>query len=86
MTDTPRYRAEVRGHFVQLFSRNPKTTTVQWHSRFKAEYHTLRNARAAKEKYEACGKILWPDGLRASEGKREVPGRTPQNQQEELRV
>ena len=32
MPDTPLYRAEVTGQFVQFFSRNPKTTTVRRHS------------------------------------------------------
>jgi hypothetical protein len=58
MTHTPRFRAEVTGHFVQFFSRNPKIKTVRWHSRFKAEYHTRRDAKAAKTQYEASGKIL----------------------------
>jgi len=86
MPDAPRYRAEVTGHFVQFFSRNPKTTTVRWHSRFKAEYRTLRDARAAKARYEAIGKILWPEDLRASEGKPEVATRRQGNQQQELRI
>lgn len=86
MTTSPRYRAEVTGHFVQFFSRNPKTTTVRWHSRFKAEYHTLRDARAAKAKYETSGKILWPDDLRATEYKPEATKRRPGNQQQELRI
>ena len=73
MTNTPGYRAELKGHFVQFSSRNPKTATVGWHSRFKAEYHTLRDARAAKAKYETSGKILWPEDLRISEDKPE-PG------------
>jgi hypothetical protein len=41
MTDIPRFRAEVTGHFCQFFSRNSKIRTVRWHSRFKAEHHTL---------------------------------------------
>jgi hypothetical protein len=86
MTDTPRYRAEITGHFVQFFSRNPKATTVRWHSRFKEEYHTLRDARAAKEKYEARGKILWPDDLRVSECKPEVATCRQGNHQQELRI
>jgi hypothetical protein len=85
MPDAPRYRAEVTGHFVQFFSRNPKTTTVRWHSRFKAEYHTLRDARAAKAKYEANGKILWPDDLRITEDKT-IAARRHRNQQQELRI
>jgi hypothetical protein len=49
---------------------------VRWHSRFKAEYHTLRDAKAAKAKYEASGKILWPDDLRIKDAKPETPTRT----------
>lgn len=45
----PRYRAEVTGHFVQFFSRDTKIATVRWHSRFKAEYRTLRDARGGKD-------------------------------------
>jgi hypothetical protein len=86
MTETPRYRAEVTGHFVQFFSRNTKTATVRWHSRFKAEYYTLGDARAAKAKYEACGRILWPDDLRGSELKPEMRARREGNQQQELRI
>jgi hypothetical protein len=86
MTDTPRYRAEVTGHFVQFFSRNPKAATVRWHSRFKAECHTLRDARAAKAKYEASGKILWPEDLRLTEGKPQATARRHGNQQQELRI
>ena len=86
MTDTPRFRAEVTGHFVQFFSRNPKTTTVRWHSRFKAEYRTLRDARAAKVKYEASGKILWPEDLRVRESHPEAPARRNVNVQDELRL
>jgi hypothetical protein len=84
--DTPRYRAEVTGHFVQFLSRNTKAATVRWHSRFKAEYRTLRDARAAKEKYEASGKILWPDDLRAGDAKPEVTRGRLANQQQELRI
>lgn len=87
MTDSSRYRAEVTGHFVQFFSRNTKTTTVRWHSRFKAEYHTLRDARAAKAKYESTGKILWPDDLIAAAVKpasRQSPSSA--NNQAELRL
>jgi hypothetical protein len=61
-------------------------TIVRWHSRFKAEYHTLRDARAAKAKYEASGKILWPDDLRSSEGKPEVAMRRRARQQQELHI
>ena len=85
MPDAPRYRAEVTGHFVQFFSRNPKTTTVRWHSRFKAEYRTLRDARAAKAKYEASGRILWPEDLQTREDSPK-PARRSRNQQQELRV
>ena len=85
MPDVHRYRAEVTGHFVQFFSRNPKTTTVRWHSRFKAEYHTLRDARAAKAKYEESGKILWPDDLRTRDDK-PVTRRARPDQQQELRI
>jgi hypothetical protein len=86
MPDAPRYRAEVTGHFVQFFSRNPKTATVRWHSRFKAEYYTLRDARAAKAKYEASGKILWPDDLRTRDDKPETPTRRHANPQHELHI
>jgi len=61
MPDSPRYRAEVTGHFVQFFSRGTKIATVRWHSRFNAEYRTLRDARHAKAEYETKGRILWPD-------------------------
>jgi hypothetical protein len=86
MPDAPRYRAEVTGHFVQFFSRDTKIATVRWHPRFKAEYRTLRDARAAKAKYEESGKILWPEDLRANEGKPEVVTRRQPNQQQELRI
>ena len=87
MTDSPRYRAEVTGHFVQFFSRNTKTATVRWHSRFKAEYHTLRDARAAKAKYESTGKILWPDDLIATAAKSAArQTSSPVNSQAELRL
>jgi hypothetical protein len=87
MTDIPRFRAEIAGHFVQFFSRNPKTATVRWHSRFKCEYHTLRDAKAAKGSYEASGKILWPDDSRPKESQPEKPARRqPQAQQQELRI
>jgi len=86
MTEISRYRAEVTGHFVQFFSRNPKRATVRWHSRFKAEYRTLRDARAAKAKYEASGKILWPDDLRGGDHKPGVATRRHKNQQQELRI
>jgi hypothetical protein len=86
MPDTPRYCAEVTGHFVRFFSRNPKTTTMRWHSRFKAEYHTLRDARAAKANYEASGRILWPDDLRGRDAKPEAALRSQANQQQEMRI
>ena len=86
MPNTPRFRAEVTGHFVQFFSRNPKTATVRWHSRFKAEYRTLRDARAAKAKYEASGKILWPDDLRVREDGPEARICKSTSQQQELRI
>jgi hypothetical protein len=87
MTDTPRFRAEVTGHFCQFFSRNTKIRTVRWHSRFKAEYRTLRDAKVAKAKYEESGKILWPDDLRRKEALTEKPARrTPQTLQQELRI
>ena len=85
MTDSPRYRAEVTGHFVQFFSRDTKIATVRWHSRFKAEYHTLRDAGAARAKYEASGKILWPDDLRAKDENHEPTHRSG-NQQQELHI
>jgi hypothetical protein len=56
MLHTPRFRAEVTGHFVQFFSRDTKTKTVRWRSRFKCEDHTLRDAKEAKREYEASGK------------------------------
>jgi len=40
---------------------------------------------AAKTKYEASGKILWPDDLRAKEEKPEVT-RKYGNQQQGLRI
>jgi hypothetical protein len=86
MTNAPRYRAEVTGHFVQFFSRDTKIATVRWHSRFKAEYRTLRDARAAKAKYEASGRILWAEDMRGSEGKPEVAARRHGSQQQELRI
>ena len=86
MPDAPRYRAEVTGHFVQFFSRDTKIATVRWHSRFKAEYRTLKDARAAKEKYDATGKILWPEDLRVSDSQRKVATRRSGNQQQELRI
>jgi hypothetical protein len=66
-----RFRAEVTGHFVQFFSRYPKIKTVRWHSRFKAEYDALRDAKAAKTECEASGKIPWPDDLRPKESQPE---------------
>jgi hypothetical protein len=87
MTSPPRFRAEVTGHFVQFYSRNPTIRTVRWHSRFKAEYHTLKDAKAAKARYEESGKILWPDDLRRKEALTEKPARrTPQTLQQELRI
>jgi hypothetical protein len=88
MTDTPRFRAEVTGHFCQFFSRDPKIKTVRWHSRFKCEYHTLRDAKAAKAQYEESGKILWPDDLRPKEAQAEKPARRqPQTyQQQKFRI
>jgi len=51
ITDTPHYRAEITGHSVQFFSRNPKTTTVRWHSRFegKPEEVARRHANQQRE-------------------------------------
>jgi len=60
MTDIPRRRAEVSGHFVQFYSRNPKLTTVRWHSRFKAEYRTKANAATAARAWEQKGDIMFP--------------------------
>jgi|SRR5580698_8169907 hypothetical protein len=73
MITIPRFRAEVTGHFVQFFSRDPQIKTVRWHSRFKAEYHTLRDAKAEKTQYEATGKILGPDDLRPKESQPNKP-------------
>lgn len=86
MPDTPRYRAEVTGHFVQFFSRNPKTATVRWHSRFKAEDRTLRDARAAWRNTRRSGRILWPDDLRAKDDRPARTTRRHGSQQQELRV
>jgi hypothetical protein len=58
--EAPRRRAEVSGHFVQFFSRNPKLATVRWHSKFKAEYRTLAQALAAKQAWEKKGRIKSP--------------------------
>ena len=62
MTNIPRRRAEVSGHFVQFYSRNPKLATVRWHSKFKAEYRTKAQAQAAKVEWEKNqGRIVWPE-------------------------
>jgi len=59
-----RRRAEVTGRFVQFFSRDTKIATVRWHSRFKCEYRTRKDAMAAKAAWEERGKILWPEDVR----------------------
>jgi len=86
MTDSSRYRAEGTGHFVQFFARNSKTKTARWHSKFKAEYRALKDARAAKETYEASGKTLWPEDLRTRERDATTAMRRQLNHQEELRI
>jgi hypothetical protein len=86
MTNTPRYRAGVIGHFVQSFSQDTKIATVRWHSLFKAEYRKLRDARAAKAKYEASGKILWTEDLRPRDEKPEMKMRRQESQQQELHI
>jgi hypothetical protein len=86
VTHPLRFRAEVTGHFVQFFSSDPKIKTVRWHSRFKAEYDALRDAKAAKTEYEASGKIPWPDDLRPKESQPEKPVCRQQTQQQELRL
>jgi hypothetical protein len=84
MPDIPRYRSEVTGHFVQFFSRNPKTTTLRWLRDSRPNTARAGMHGAAKTNYEASGKILWPDDIRASEGKPEATTQRQRHQQQEL--
>jgi hypothetical protein len=69
----PRRRAEVTGRFVQFFSRDTKIATVRWHSRFKCEYRTRRDAMAAKAAWEERGKILWPEDIKPEKAAAKQP-------------
>src|SRR5277367_3201163 len=60
MTDKPRWHAEITGKFVQFLSRDPAKPNSRLASRWKAEYHTLKDAKEAKRVREERGYPLWP--------------------------
>jgi hypothetical protein len=52
MAAKPRWHAEITGHVIQFFSRNPQKPTSRLASRWKAGYATLRAAKEAKRVWE----------------------------------
>jgi len=88
MTDKPRWHAEITGKFVQFLSRDPAKPNSRLASRWKAEYHTLKDAKEAKRVREERGYPLWPDDMRVREKARkpEIGPTRRIAQQEDMRL
>jgi hypothetical protein len=52
-----RWHAEITGHVVQFFRRNPQKPNSRLAPRWKAEYHTIKDAKEAKRVSELVKKL-----------------------------